>query len=102
MVAAQRAARPAQEGTEASLDARERGVSTHGSFKRLTDTPMEQRGLWWRIKVFSAIALCWVMAAYHWLFALADRIATGCPPYVVSPPRHNRPSVWAPGRFAGV
>jgi hypothetical protein len=34
-------------------------------FKRLTDTPMDERGLWWRVKMLAAIALCLTMAGFY-------------------------------------
>ena len=49
-------------------------------FKRLTDTPMADRGLWWRLKMLSAIALCFTMAAALLLIGWARRGWTGAPP----------------------
>jgi hypothetical protein len=36
-------------------------------FKRLTDTPMAERGLLWRVKMLAAIALCLAMTWFYWL-----------------------------------
>jgi uncharacterized membrane protein SpoIIM required for sporulation len=36
-------------------------------FKRLTDTPMAERGLWWRAKMIAAMIYCLVIIVFYWL-----------------------------------